>query len=280
MRIAVSGASGFVGSHVVAALAQRGVDVVRFARRAPGAEDRELDVLDPPGDAFERLGRPRVLVHLAWGGLPRYHAVDHFERELPGHYRFLKLMLKSGVEHLVVAGTCLEYGLRSGKLEERHKPDPTTSYGFAKDALRRQLELLQRDIPFTLTWTRLFYLFGEGQSENALWSQLQRALARGDSSFDMSGGEQLRDYLPVTEAARLLAILATRCMNDGIVNVCSGRPVSVRTKVEEWVREAERTIALNLGRYPYPDYEPLAFWGSREKLDRCMTDASREPQAE
>ncbi|MGH9456552.1 MAG: NAD-dependent epimerase/dehydratase family protein [Thermoanaerobaculia bacterium] len=270
MRVAVSGASGFVGRHVMQALRDRGVDAVGFARRAAPGADLALDALNPARDAFGLLGRPRVLVHLAWGGLPNYRSLDHFERELPGHYRFLAQMIEAGVEHVVVAGTCLEYGLRSGPLAETDVPNPTTAYGFAKDALRRQLELLRGERPFLLTWARLFYLWGEGQNEKALWPQLQKALARGDAVFDMSGGEQLRDYLPVTEAARHLAALATAAHDHGVVNVCSGIPVSVRAKVEEWIRETGGSLELNLGKYPYPDYEPFAFWGSREKLDRCL----------
>jgi dTDP-6-deoxy-L-talose 4-dehydrogenase (NAD+) len=82
----------------------------------------------------------------------------------------------------------------------------------------------------------------------------------------MSGGEQMRDYLPVTEVARAIVSLAMKESDIGIVNVCSGRPVSVRRLVEGWISENGWNIELNLGRYPYPDYEPMAFWGSPEKL--------------
>ena len=54
------------------------------------------------------------------------------------------------------------------------------------------------------------------------------------------------------------------------MNVCSGRPVSVRRLVEGWIRDNGWTIDLNLGHYPYPDYEPMAFWGERRKLDRIL----------
>jgi dTDP-6-deoxy-L-talose 4-dehydrogenase (NAD+) len=83
----------------------------------------------------------------------------------------------------------------------------------------------------------------------------------------MSRGEQLRDFLPVTTVAQLVAELALTPRDTGIVNVCAGRPTSVRRLVETWIAENGWTLHLNLGRYPYPDYEPLAFWGSRRKLD-------------
>ena len=82
----------------------------------------------------------------------------------------------------------------------------------------------------------------------------------------MSGGEQLRDYLPVAEVARHLVSLRLMDRAAGIVNVCSGTPISVRSLVGGWIEENGWSIRLNLGRYPYPDHEPMAFWGDATKL--------------
>jgi dTDP-6-deoxy-L-talose 4-dehydrogenase (NAD+) len=146
----------------------------------------------------------------------------------------------------------------------------TGCYGFAKDMLRRQLEYLQQVTPFHLTWARLFYLYGEGQAENSLLPQFKRAVERGDLVFKMSGGEQLRDYLHISEAAKYLASLSMTGRDNGVVNVCSGKPISVSKLVEGWIKENGWPIDLNLGHYPYPDYEPMAFWGDRNKLERCL----------
>jgi dTDP-6-deoxy-L-talose 4-dehydrogenase (NAD+) len=86
----------------------------------------------------------------------------------------------------------------------------------------------------------------------------------------MSGGEQLRDYLPAAEVARHLVSLAIGGKDPGIVNICSGKPVSIRSLVEGWIAENGWSIDLNRGLYPYPDYEPMAFWGDRQKMDRCL----------
>ncbi|HOP41549.1 MAG TPA: hypothetical protein PLI53_10955, partial [Geobacteraceae bacterium] len=60
----------------------------------------------------------------------------------------------------------------------------------------------------------------------------------------------------------------------GIVNACSGNPVSVRRLVEERITARGSSIRLNLGYYPYPDYEPMAFWGDTRKLSRLLDDSS------
>ncbi len=276
MKVAVTGASGFVGRAVLAALSRRGIAAVACARVNPdalaatGHRALALNLHEAPADAFDRLGRPEVLIHLAWGGLPNYRSLHHVESELPAQYRFLRGLVEAGLPSLLVAGTCFEYGMQSGPLHEDLPARPENPYGFAKDALRRELEFLKAAQPFALTWARLFYLHGEGQAESSLLPQLRKAVAAGENAFNMSGGEQLRDYLAVDEAADLLVALAVARRDAGTVNVCSGRPVSVRRLVEGWIRDNGWPIGLNLGHYPYPDYEPMAFWGERRKLDGIL----------
>ena len=277
MKVAVSGATGFIGRHVVAALERAGVAPTLWVRPssslpATGSERRvvRVDVLDPPAQLFAKLGRPDALIHLAWGGLPNYQSLHHYEQELPAHYRLLKDLVRDGLSNLVVAGTCFEYGMQSGPLSESLAAVPANPYALAKDSLRQQLQHLQRELPFALTWARLFYLHGEGQAETALLPQLRQAVAAGAPRFAMSGGEQLRDYLAVEQAADHLVALAAKQREHGVVNVCSGRPVSVRSLVEGWIAANRWPIGLDLGRYPYPAHEPMAFWGDNTKLMQCL----------
>lgn len=276
MRIAVSGASGFIGRQVVAELLRHPVDVVLAVRDASrlaafaGVEVVELNIADPGPDALARLGQPDLLIHLAWDGLPNYKSSFHFETELPRQYRFLKKLVESGLVSLLVTGTCAEYGMQSGPLAENLSALPVNAYGFAKESLRRQLMFLRETKPFALTWARLFYVYGEGQPAGSLLPQLEAAVKRGDAVFNMSGGEQLRDYLNVADVARQIVALALTAGDHGIVNVCDGRPTSVRRLVERWIAENGWKIALNLGHYPYPDYEPMAFWGDRGRFDTIV----------
>jgi dTDP-6-deoxy-L-talose 4-dehydrogenase (NAD+) len=269
MRIAVTGASGFVGRHVVQALRGRAevVAVSRSAHPIDGAQALSLDIGDAGADTFARLGHPDVLVHLAWSGLPNYAQPAHVEQELPRQRRFLDACLDGGLRRLVVAGTCLEYGMQSGALDESMPVQPGVAYAIAKDELRRHLEARADREDFALAWLRLFYLFGDGQAPTSLYAQLQAAIARGDARFPMSPGDQQRDFLPIAEAARLIAAIALRGEEAGVVNVCSGEPVRVVDQVRRWCAERGATIELELGRFPYPTYEPFAFWGRRDRLD-------------
>lgn len=277
MKIAVTGASGFIGRYVLAELERNQVEVVAVTRDATrlagsGIAGRivEMDIAAPGENCFDRLGRPDVLIHLAWNGLPNYKSLHHFETELPRQFHFLKAVVEGGLPSLLVTGTCFEYGMQSGPLSEELVTLPGNPYGYAKDALRRQLEFLKAAKPFGLTWARLFYMYGEGQPKNSLYPQLKDAVLRGERIFNMSGGEQLRDYLPVEEVASQIVRLALEKCNIGSINICSGKSVSVRRLVEQWLLENDWEIELNLGYYPYPDYEPMAFWGNRDRLDSIL----------
>lgn len=276
MKVALTGASGFVGRHVLTALMQRDIEIVVVTRDATKLSDIDKSVkvleldLYADCDFYQAMGAPDALIHLAWDSLPNYKSLHHFETELPRQYMFIKHMVESGLNSLFVSGTCFEYGMQSGKLSAETKTEPTNPYGFAKDALRKQLEFLKANIPFNFIWGRLFYMYGEGQASNSLYSQLKQAVLRGDKVFNMSGGGQLRDYLHVKDVASLIVRLALSQQDWGCVNVCSGRPISVRTLVEQWMQENGWEIELNLGYYPYPDYEPMEFWGGRSYLDKVL----------
>jgi nucleoside-diphosphate-sugar epimerase len=277
MKVAVTGANGFIGRHVLAELETLPIESIAVVRHSTVIQPWyfrcsvvQLDIHNPPPNAFELMGSPDVLIHLAWSGLPNYKSLHHFEEELPAQYQFLKCLVESGLQNLVVAGTCFEYGMQSGSLSERFAARPSNPYGLAKDALRCQLEYLKAVHPFHLAWARLFYLYGQGQPESSLLPQLKKAAEGGDQVFNMSGGEQLRDYLPVARAARYLVSFALIEKDIGVVNVCSGTPISVRKLVEGWIKENGWSIRLNLGHYPYPDYEPMAFWGDSQKLSLLL----------
>lgn len=277
MKIAVTGASGYLGRHVLQVLSKTpDVEVVALSRRPagdwlpPGMRHAAIDLATPGEDTYERIGKPDAVLHLAWDGLPNYQSRHHFESQLGLQYRFLASLAQSGMPSLTCAGTCFEYGAKVGELEEGAGTDPGNPYAYAKDALRRQLEFLFAETGCKLTWARLFYSYGAGQPISTLYGQFVAAGARGDRVFRMSGGEQLRDYLPAEEVARLLVALVRQAPGAGAVNVCSGQPVSVRALVERWLAAHAWQMELALGALPYPPHEPMAFWGSTRKLKALL----------
>jgi len=279
VNVLVTGATGFVGRHLVAALLARGCAVRAVARKTdtaasmPWINDVEFvaaDIHASDLDIAALTDGIDVLAHLAWPGLPNYRALFHFEHNLMADYRFIKGAVEAGVAQVLVTGTCFEYGMQSGPLGESVEPQPSNPYGLAKHTLHLFLQNLQQEKPFTLQWARLFYLHGEGQNPNSLLAALDRAIDAGEASFNMSGGEQLRDFLPIASAADYLATIVHQRDFNGVINCASGQPVSVRALVEQRLRERGAALKLNLGHYPYPSHEPMAFWAVTERLQQLL----------
>lgn len=280
-KILVTGATGFVGNYVVMELLKNNYQVIASSSSESKARSKpwfnqvqyisfNLQDYSHSINYYYHFDQPESMIHLAWEGLPNYNALFHFEENLPRHYAFLKNMVQGGLKDLSVTGTCLEYGFREGVLHEQVDTNPVNSYAIAKDSLRRFLQQLQRLETFSFKWIRLFYMYGKGQNPNSLFSQLDKAIEQGDKYFNMSAGEQIRDYLPVEEVASHIVSIASQQSETGIFNCCSGRPVLLKELVKSYIEARNADICLNLGFYPYLDYEPMSFWGDNTKLKTIL----------
>jgi len=282
-KILVTGATGFIGNYVVQQLLNNNCQVI--ATSVSEAKARSFswfsqikyipfstDTFDNTIDYYKFFDSPDLIIHLAWKGLPNYKSLFHFEDNLPKQYNFLKNLLLNGAKDITVTGTCFEYGMKEGLLSEDIVTNPANAYAIAKDTLRKFIQELQKIHSFQFKWIRLFYTYGTGQNSNSLLSQLDKAIDSGDDVFNMSGGEQVRDYLPVEKVAEYIAHIALQNKVTGIINCCSSNPVSIKQFVEDYLDGKFLNIKLNLGYYPYTDYEPMAFWGDNKKLKTILNN--------
>jgi nucleoside-diphosphate-sugar epimerase len=276
-KILVTGATGFIGNYVVQELLKNNYSVIATSSSVEKASQFSwfskvqykpfnFESFDNGINYFEFFQQPDVVIHLAWEGLPNYKASFHLDINFPRHFALLQNMLQHGLKDISITGTCFEYGMREGVLSEEMPSAPANPYALAKDTLRKKLETLLQQEHFHFKWIRLFYMYGKGQNPNSLLSQLDKALADGDAVFNMSGGEQERDYLPVEKVAEYIVKIAMQKEVEGIINCCSGKPLTVKALVENYFKEKNRSISLNLGYYPYTDYEAMRFWGDTHKL--------------
>ena len=273
MKVALTGGTGFIGQHVRKLLAKSEHDILLVVRKQSkidelGANEKFViaDISEECNDWFDYLGRPDVLLHLAWGGLPNYLDSYHVEVELPIQTKFLSKVVSSGLRKLVVTGTCYEYGLTSGALVESQETNPNTPYGIAKDLLRRELCEIQLRQNFELTWARIFYPYGDGQSEMSIYSQLRAAMLNGDQQFKIGSGKQVLDFISVEKVASTLVSLTTRCAGEGLVNIGSGEPQSVLDFVKDQIRVLGAQLEPLVGALPDRNFESQAFWADSSKL--------------
>jgi len=271
-QVIVSGATGFIGQNLIPLLLSNNYEIIAIAKDENKARtfswynEVRFIALDFHKEKFPQISSEATsLIHLAWQGLPNYNSSFHIEENLPKNYAFIESLIDCGVRNILVTGTCLEYGMRSGAIASSALTAPVNPYAIAKDFLRKNLLNLQQQKSFSLKWARLFYMYGKGQNPDSILAKLDATIDTGEPVFNMSGGEQLRDYLSVESVAqKLLELFESNY--EGAFNICSGRPVAIKNLVENRIREKASSIKMNLGYYPYPDYEPMNFWGIPDVL--------------
>jgi len=279
-RVLVTGATGFIGNYVINELLKRDFQVIATSILSYEETKKfnwidkvkyiQWDLNNLNQNFFEFFKQPDLLIHLSWEGMSDLKNPVHITNNLFSSYFFIQNIIENGLKDLVVIGTCLEYGIKNRCLDEDMKSEPIISYSLAKDVLRKFINELKKKHEFNFKWIRLFYIYGKGQSPNSILSQLDKALENNRETFNMSGGEQIRDYLPVEKVAEYIVKISIQKEINGIINCCSGKPISIKDLVENHLKKKNRQIKLNLGYYPYPDYEPMEFWGDCKKLNKIL----------
>lgn len=258
-KVLVTGGTGFVGRAVLPKLLERGFAVHVLSRTQardlpPGVEAHVGDVLDRD-QVKETLDRllPTHLLHLAWVTTPgRYLTSAKNVVWTQESISLVRQFATGGGRRALIAGTCMEYDLTQGLLQEEVTPlTPSTPYGKAKHSLHAALRSECDGLSLSLGWARLFYLYGPFERPERLVPYVIQQLKDGQVA-EVTAGNQSRDYLYVEDAAQALAAFLDSDV-AATLNVGSGDAVSVRAIVG--------TIGRLLGR---PE---LIRWGARTPDD-------------
>ena len=277
MKVLLAGASGFIGRHVLRVLLARNIEVIAMTRSDPMNEldDENFSIWDYQISLNNKLNNNLLskvdcFIDLAWEEVNNVHSEAHLNFNFPAHLDFINKITSLGIKNILVLGSCYEYGLCEGAVDETTPTLPVTNYGKAKKELYLKLSKSSKLKNFNLVWGRLFYVYGAGQVETSLYSQLMESLRSNQCTFKMSSGKQKLDYLPVEEASRFIVELTLKKLNLGAINICSGEPMTVLDFVKGTISKEKKSIELDLGAYPDREFEPNNFWGDNGYLQSII----------
>ena len=273
MKVLLIGHSGFIGQIILKYILKKKLNlIITKYNKVKIPKDEKIQIFDFKKDKknIQRLSNLDLIIHSAWGSLDNYNSKNHLNKILNENLIFLKKLIYLGAKNIIILGTCFEYGLCNGEVNENEVTKPTTSYGKAKKKLLLELKSLQNKKKFNLSWVRVFYIYGENQRKESLYSQIKISIKKGKKNFSLSNGNQKRDYLHVDVLAKKIVKLAFLKKNIGVVNVCSGKPVTIKNLVLKWKKKLKWNIKFNFGVKSTKKYEPNNFWGSIKKLNRLI----------
>jgi len=276
MKIFVTGASGFIGSHLTRKLIEGGYDVLVLA--TPDANFwRIKDIIhrinilrgvlqDISGFQDELHDwRPEVCIHLAWFAEPGKY-LNSLENlaSLQGSLNLLQALANCGCRQFIGAGTCAEYEIKHEKLKEDNKTKPQTLYGASKLSFQLIGEQIALQTGLLFTWGRIFYLYGTQEDTRRIIPSSILSLQNG-KPFLSSFGEQIRDYLHVQDVADAFITLLEK-QAVGTYNICSAAPISIRFILDTIGSMTGQTKLIKYGSLPYREWEPKYICGNNKKL--------------
>lgn len=285
MRTLVTGAGGFVGSHVVRHLLGRGDQVAVLLRpgvaypRLEGLSDR-LTVIEgdlEAGSSWEAAvaeWRPDACVHPAWYAEPgKYLDSTRNLTGLRAGLELLEVLARAGCRNVVMTGTCFEYDTDAGWLREDGPTKPLTLYAACKLALGAVAQKRAQQLGVRLAWGRIFYVYGPFEDTRRAVPALITATLNG-KEFLATKGDQVRDYMHVADVASGLCALAEKGC-EGVFNVCSGEPVTMAQLMLTTARIVGRPELVKLGARPPAQFDPPFIAGDNRRL-REATGWERE----
>lgn len=272
-RIAVTGAQGYIGRHVVASLEERGHDVLRIIHPASTGTDEnvvKLDILNASSQELSTaLEGVESVVHLAWQAGFNHNDPSHLQNVM-GHIEFINNLASAGIKDISIAGTMHEIGYHVGEVNENTACNPTNPYGIAKNFLRQVCFNLASKNDLSIKWLRMYYITGDDRHSNSIFTKILLAEDEGKKTFPLNSGEMLYDFINVEELGLQIATAALQNEVTGIINCCSGKPVSLRTAVERFIKENGLSIKPEYNVFPSRSYDSPAVWGGSQKIQKIM----------
>ena len=277
-KVLVTGAGGYIGRHVVAKLLEHGHEVVasdlRFDGIDPRAQRCDIPIFSGDPNIYEKLDKPDTVIHMAWRNGFVHNAPTHMA-DLSSHIVFCQNLIASGLPKLSIMGSMHEVGYWEGAIDENTPCNPLSQYGIAKNAMRQSVMLMARNSACSLRWLRAYYITGDDLRGSSIFGKITAAAAEGKKDFPFTSGKNQYDFIDIDDLAEMIAVASVQDEYDGIINVCTGVPMSLAERVESFIKEHGFDIRLKYGAFPDRPYDSPGVWGDATKIQAIMANINR-----
>lgn len=232
MKIFLTGATGFIGSHIGSALAEAGHQLLCLRRKTSdlsrcAAYAEKVSWTD--SDSDWAAWKPQAIVHAAWSGVTAAERDDQNLQAANVDFfsRLLQTSSAAGAKRLVALGSVAEYGRINGRVSEEHPCRPVCAYGKAKLACLNLLKEFAAKNHLAYVWLRLFSTYGPGQGPTWFMPGLLKQLRAGQAPR-LTPCEQRYDYLHVKDIAAGVAAVLDKPEASGVFNLGSNTSVPLK----------------------------------------------------
>ncbi len=240
MKVAVTGASGFIGSALLPLLNEHDVTVLG-RQPVKGARCHTVDLNDAASVscALQNI-QPDALIHLAWQGIPDFSA-QMCEVNRRQHDTLFAAIAQTQCERIIITGTCMEYRGLQGEVTEAQTGDDLDLFAQTKLAIWQKAQAILAER--TLFWARPFYVYGPGQREGSLIPSLLNQVAQGQQP-QVNNPDAAQDFVHVDDVVRGLAAMLDTNAAPGVFNLGCGHLTRIQ-QIALWLFAAWQGDALS-----------------------------------
>lgn len=274
MKIVVTGANGYIGSHVVTELLNNNHNVIAVDIKHDNIDKRaiidDIDIFNTKENLYKRWREPDVIIHFACKDVAIHNSFWHIE-SIPYNFKFLKTLIDNGLKQVITIGSMHDIGYYEGAVNENTNPNPLTFYGISKDTLRRLIKIYTDNKPVVYKHLRFFYTYGDDEkSSGSIFSKILQMEKEGKKSFPFTDGKNKFDYIEIHDLAKQIRCVIEQNEITGIINCCSGKPIAIKDMVEKFIKDHKLKIKPDYGKFPTRAYDSPCVYGDNAKINKIM----------
>lgn len=262
MKILLTGATGFIGSHIAKVLVLHGYTLMCLKRSTSNTHRcndiyksvRWINSDFPEWTEIVNQFTPEIVIHAAWEGVT---SIDRNNPSIQYHNLIIlqKLLLAAkSCRKFIALGSQAEYGNIQNLVNENCRVNPINEYGKNKLYCQHEIKDFCDKNDIDWYWLRIFSIYGEGEGDDWLITNFIKRVLKGEQEIDSTKGEQIYSYLHISDFVRSILLIINHYGDSGIYNLSSKQKISIKELLYKIRDKINPKFKINVGTLPYrPD---------------------------